>query len=326
MQALILVLCGLLAVTLPARAVEPAAKATAPDSAPAEVAPAAEATAPAKPEADPAAAAPVATAVPEDKGLSGREGELVSRLPALVGDEELVWLNAPDGRFFAFRRSPADGQPLRGALLIVPDPKALSAQQAVPRALREMPARGAWQTLALQVPLAAAMAAPAAVTPPATDAASPPATAPADAAPTLDPLCARVAAALALLQSTSPPLIALVAQDDNAARVLACYADGLPAEIRAFATIGRWPGKLAALKVPSIEFVASLDPVARREAARRAAAPREAKAPPHRLVELDAATRQFGGAEAELAKRLRGWLEKLPVPPPPTDKPPKVPG
>ena len=324
MHVFVFLLCGLLVAVQAAPAAEPAPKAEAPASAPADAAPVADAKAPAKPEAAPASEAPVATAVPEDKGLPGREGEIVPRLPEFASEEELVWLNADGGRFFAFRRSPANGLTLRGAMLIVSDPEAFIDQQAVTRALREIPARGAWQTLALQVPLAAAPAAPPAAEP----AASPSEPAPAVAAPAsaTDPLCARVSAALALLQSTSPPLIALVAQDNNVARVLACYADGLPPAIGAFAAIGRWAGKLEALKVPSIEFVASLDPVGRREAARRAAAPRPANAPPHRLVELDAATRQFGGAETDLAKRLRGWLEKLPVPPPSTEKSPKVSG
>ena len=323
MPVFIILLCGLLLAAQPASGAEPAANAEAPASAPVDAAPAADATAPATP--PPAADAPVATAGAEDKGLPGREGELVPRLPLLASDEELVWLNAEGARFFAFRRPPGQGQAPRGALLIVPDPEAFIDQHAVTRALREMPAQGAWLTLALQVPLAAPPAvSPVAAVPPDPAAAPPPTSA--APPPASDPLCARVGAALALLQSTSPPLIALVAQDDSAARVLACYPDGLPPGLGAFAAIGRWAGKLAALKVPSIEFVASLDPVARREAARRAAAPRDAKAAPHRLVELDAATRQFGGAEAELAKRLRGWLEKLPVPPPPTDKPPKVSG
>lgn len=311
-----------------ARAVEPAAQPDAPPPAASADAAAAKdpaSGAPAAPAAVADPAAPVATAVPEDKGLPGREGELVPRLPALAGDEELVWLNADGARFFAFRRPPAKGQTPRGALLIVPDPRAFIDQQAVTRALRDIPARGAWLTLALQVPLTATTAPPQSTPPPA-ESANPPATPPAAAAPVsaTDPLCGRLAAALALLESTSPPLIALVAQDDNAARALACYPDGLPPGIGAFAAIGRWAGKLEALKVPSIEFVASLDPVARREAAKRAAAPRGANAPSHRLVELDAATREFGGAEQDLAKRLRGWLERLPVPPPPPDKPAKV--
>ena len=339
MHAFVVLLCGLLVAMQPARAVEPAAKPDAAAGAATAADPAAvkDAATPADPAAikdasgvaapDPAApAAPVATAVPEDKGLPGREGEILPRLPALASDEELVWLNAEGARFFAFRRPPPNGKTPRGAVLIVPDPRAFIDQQAVTRALRDIPARGAWLTLALQVPLAATPAAPQPPTPPPADPANPPATPPvvAAASSTTDPLCGRLAAALALLESTSPPLIALVAQDDNAARALACYPDGLPPGIGAFAAIGRWAGKLEGLKIPSIEFVASLDPVGRREAARRAAAPRGANAPPHRMVELDAATRAFGGAEEDLAKRLRGWLERLPVPPPAADKPAKV--
>ena len=160
MHVFLILLCGLLVVVQATPAAEPAPKPDAPASAPADAAPVADEKAPAKPEAAPASEAPVATAVPEDKGLPGREGEIVPRLPEFASEEELVWLNADGGRFFAFRRSPANGLTLRGAMLIVSDPEAFIDQQAVTRALREIPARGAWQTLALQVPLAAAPAAP----------------------------------------------------------------------------------------------------------------------------------------------------------------------
>ena len=249
-------------------------------------------------------ASPPATDAPADKDTTpaDREAEITPRLPQLTVDDELVWLNGDSTRFFAFKRLPAKAAKPRGAILIVPGPRAFIDQHPSTTQLREIPAAGGWLTLALQVPLQAEVAAPDA--PP-----TPQANAPAD------PLCARITAALAFVDVTKPPLIALVAEGDSADRTQACFADGFPPNVRAFAAVGRWRGKLEGIKVPSIEFVPALDPAAIREADRRVKSARQPNMPPHRRVDIDAADRAFKGAEVDVAKRLRGWLEKLPPPP-----------
>jgi hypothetical protein len=108
--------------------------------------------------------------------------------------------------------------------------------------------------------------------------------------------------------------VVLAAGGASADAVLACAPGGVPAGVDAFAAFGRWQGPPTALTVPTIEFVPTRDPVALAAATRRADAPREESAPPYRLVELEAADGRFDGAESELAKRLRGWLDKLPPP------------
>jgi len=266
---------------------------------------------PAPPAATEPAASPPATDVPADKETipADREAEITPRLPELTVDDELVWLNADSARFFAFKRLPAKAAKPQGAILIVPGPRAFIDQHPGTTQLREIPAAGGWLTLALQVPLQAEVA-PEQAPAPASDATPPtPANAP------VDPLCARITAALAFVDATKPPLIALVAEGESADRAQACFADGFPPNVRAFAAVGRWRGKLDGLKVPSIEFVPALDPVAIREADRRRKTARQPNTPPHRRVDIDAADRAFKGGEVDVAKRLRGWLEKLPPPP-----------
>ena len=256
-------------------------------------------------------ASPPATDAPEGKDPTpaDREAEITPRLPQLTVDDELVWLNADSTRFFAFKRLPAKAAKPRGAILIVPGPRAFIDQHPGTTQLREIPAAGGWLTLALQVPLQAEVA-PAQAPPPAPDATPPrPANAP------VDPLCARITAALAFVDATKPPLIALVAEGDSADRTQACFADGFPPNVHAFAAVGRWRGKLEGIKVPSIEFVPALDSAAISEADRRVKSARQPNSPAHRRVDIDAADRAFKGAEVDVAKRLRGWLEKLPPPP-----------
>jgi len=281
--------------------------------------PAADATTAAEPTpaaaTEPAASSPATDApVDKEKTPADREAEIAPRLPQLTVDDELVWLNADSTRFFAFKRLPAKAAKPQGAILIVPGPRAFIDQHPSTTQLREIPAAGGWLTLALQVPLQAEVA-PEQPPAPASDATSPTpdATPPANAP--VDPLCARLTAALAFVDATKPPLIAVVAEGDSADRAQACFADGFPPTVRAFAAVGRWRGKLDGLKVPSIEFVPALDPAAIREADRRVKSVRQPNSPAHRRVDIDAADRAFKGAEIDVAKRLRGWLEKLPPPP-----------
>ncbi len=237
-------------------------------------------------------------------------------LPRLTGEEELVWLTAPSGRFFVLRRLPTRAKPpTRGAIVLVPNSQAFIDQLPVSRRLRELPLAGGYLTFAVQVPLEPPVA-PSMPPPVATATATGVDTSPI-AAPA--PLCERLTATLALVAQAAPPFIALVAEGSSADAALACFTTGLPADINAFAAVGRWQGRLEDLKVPSIEFIPSLDARARALAARRANAPYSADAPAHRQVQIDGVNRYFQGAEHELAQRLRGWLDHLPRPPPPPE-------
>lgn len=213
-----------------------------------------------------------------------REDELAALLPRLTREDELLWLEAGAERFFAFRREPRSGKP-RGAILIVPAPGRFIDELPLVRRLREDPPAGGYTTLAVQAPLAAEPAAPSAAAVDeagvGTDAAkgAEDAAAGASAVPAAGAaLCARIGAALAALTAEGVPMVALAAGGGSADAVLACEPGGLPAGVAAFAAIGR------------------LD-----------------TAPPHRRVDIDAADGRFDGAEEEVAKRLRGWLEKLPA-------------
>jgi len=252
---------------------------------------------------DDAATAPAYPAQPADAPRTaesgGREDELSALLPRLALDDELLWLEAGGKRFFAFRRAPARDKP-RGAILIVPAPGRFIDETPLIRSLRNLPPAGGYSTLAVQPPLAGEVV-PAPTTEPATSAGS-------------DPLCARLSAALTALVAEGAPLVAIAAEAGSVQAVLDCNGGAPPPGVQAFAAIGRWQGSFDALDVPSIEFVPMRDTVAVAAAERRAAKPAAPGAPPRRRVDLDGVDGHFDGADVEIAKRLRGWLERLPPP------------
>jgi len=242
---------------------------------------------------EPGSAAEAGAAAPVADVPAGREHELSTLLPRLTLEDELLWLDAGGTRFFAFRRTPQRGKP-RGAILVVPAPGRFIDETPLIRSLRSLPPAGGYSTLALQPPLTDPDAPPAAGTPAA--------------------LCARLGAALTALAAEGAPMIAVAAEAASVQAVLDCNAGAPPPGVQAFAALGGWQGSFDKLGVPSIEFVPLRDPVAVAAADRRAARPVAEGAPPRRRVDIDGADRNFSGAEVEVAKRLRGWLERLPPP------------
>ena len=291
--------------------------------------------------AESGAAAEAAPTPAVDIGLIGREGELVPQLPRLLGEEEVTWLEAEGQRFFVFKRAPKPDKTVRGTLVIVPPPQAFIDQRPVTRALRDDPPAGGYHTFALQpalakdaVPMAkeANGTAEKALSDKPTEADP---TKPADGgsapseAPSADQpegararaLCPRLKATIAAAGLVEPRSVALVAEQQHIPVVLGCFADGLPPEVHAFVAIGGWQGEWPKLTVPSLEFLPVLDPVARREAARRARTPPPAGAAPRKQVEIDG---RLDDAALEIARRLRGWLDRLPAPTAPEAGKPKT--
>lgn len=289
---------GVLTLLLCASPVGAQAPGAAPPAAP-EPAGADTAPAPADAASKPTAADAPADAANPPAAAQGREHELSVLLPRLTLDDELLWLEAGGERFFAFRRAPAQDKP-RGAILIVPAPGRFIDETPLIRSLRSLPPAGGYSTLAVQLPLGeeAASAATSEQAPAAGGGA----------------LCARLSAALTALAAEGAPLVAVAAEAGSVQAVLDCNAGAPPPGVQAFAAIGRWQGSFDKLDVPSIEFVPMRDAVAVAAAERRAAKPAGEGAPPRRRIDLDGADRHFDGADVEVAKRLRGWLERLPPP------------
>lgn len=307
-------------------AADPAADAAAPAAAEADATPAGDTAAEAPAEAGAAPDAPAnASAAPPV--VPDREAELAAIVPRLTAADELQWLGEGAQKFFAFRRQPPSGPP-KGAILIVPAPTDYIDERELTRQLRTLPPAGGFVTLAVQPPLsmdATAGDVTEAEAAPAEDAAQDAEEAPkadaTDAAaiaarppPVHTEFCPRLAAALAALAADQPPLIAVVAEGDSMTAVLGCHPQGLPETVGAVAAIGAWQGDWSTLTQPTLELVPDLDPAAVRAADGRAARPRADDSPPRRRVDLVGVDRRFVGAGEDIAKRVRGWLERLPRP------------
>lgn len=306
-------------------AADPAPDATAPQAADAAAA------APAAPATDAAAEAQAATAATPEASASTsaatpvvleREAELAAIVPRLTAADELQWLGEGEQKFFAFRRVPQTGQP-KGAILIVPATQDYIDERELTRQLRTLPPAGGFTTLALQPPLAVDVAAAedgkTSAEDAKEDAEETPRTGAADAAaiaaaPVHPAFCPRLAAALAALAADQPPLLAIVAEGASMTAVLGCHPQGLPDTVTAVAAIGAWQGDWSTLTQPTLDLVPDLDPTAVRAADSREARPRADDAPPRRRVDLVGVDRRFIGAGEDIAKRVRGWLERLPAP------------
>lgn len=248
-----------------------------------------------------------------DLVVTDPETEYAARAPRSPMGDELLWLEAAGRKFPALMRTPRSGAP-RGGLLVVPGPRELIERRDSVRQLRIWAAAGGYIALALQPPFAGGARA---VEPPAAAGAEPDGQSTAVAAVHPD-FCARLAAARAALHAAlqngapaEPPRIAVAAVDANVDAVLACYAEeGLPSEIVALAAVGRWTGDFGTLAIPTVEFVPLCDARAVAAADRRAAQPRARAVPARRRVDLDGVGAQWDGAAEDLAKRVRGWLDR----------------
>lgn len=226
-------------------------------------------------------------------GTGSREHALGVALKRTAGKDELVWLEAGSDKFFALYQRPVRTA-IKGAILLVPDAAEFIGQDGLLHSLRRIPTDGGWATLALQSPLLPATASLA------------------DYAAVAAASCARVAAALAYLQGQALRRIAIAAKGHGADRVLGCLQDAAPRELIAFAGIGSWSGDPEPLELPILDIVATRNPDAVRAADRRAAAVEAGAPAPYRRLDIDGADRSFIGAEIEVAKRLRGFLDHVP--------------
>jgi hypothetical protein len=173
-------------------------------------------------------------------------------------------------------------------LLLVPSAVATISDPLM-QALAKIPPAGGWLTLAMQ--------------PPALSAAS------------SEEFCVRLLASLAHLktQGAFPVVLAGVGGSFDAS--ITCVAPQLPAEIVAVAGIGRWRGALDTLAVPVLDLIPADDPAAQRVGRERVISAEQRAPGTYLQIAVPAMDERFVGGEEEVAKRLRGWLAQLPLPP-----------
>ena len=235
--------------------------------------------------AEPAAekAAPAAPATHE------REAAVGAQLEQRLSAKTVQWLEADGGKFLTLEAAPKASIDPIGAVVVVSGAQRTLADPLV-TALREAVVRGGWLALAVQSPLIATDALPKTATE---------ATA---------KLCPRLIAAFAHLKTKQIPKVVVVGLDTGVVDTLACFKEGLPSEVIALTLISG-DASVGELTIPMLKITPELGGRAPRVSTFEHAERRREWV----IAGVDA---RFAGAEAEVARRLRGWLTHLPPPVP----------
>ncbi|MBI2800799.1 MAG: DUF3530 family protein [Gammaproteobacteria bacterium] len=243
------------------------------------------ATEPSTPAASPVTEGASSTLAKADGGIG----------PAADDAHESVALEADGKPFRAFERAARRVSTAHGAVLIIPDFfRAAAPSHDLIDALREVPAAGGWETLAIELPMVPLTASAAAIT----EAAS--------------ALCPRLTASLAHITGRKLTRTVIVGVGASFDYAMACFKDKLPADIVGVAGVGAWQREIKDPKLPVFDAVPTLDPQATRSADIRRQAALTVNPSVYRQAAIDGVDRWFIGAEVEVAKRLRGWLTQLP--------------
>lgn len=221
------------------------------------------------------------------KALIGREAAIGEQLKRAGDTDTLRILQADSHSFVAIAIPARKVETTLGGALVLPS-DGMAVTDPLPVALGDALPTGGWWTVLVQTPL---------------DLAEP-------ASGADDALCARIAAGLGQLKEQQVKSIVLVGIGAAFDRALTCYKNGLPPEIIALASLGRWQSDLKSIDLPGLDMVPSGDPRALAAAARRQAA-QQGKHAPYRQIVIDTPTAGFLGGEHEAAKRVRGWLGQL---------------
>lgn len=242
-----------------------------------------------------AAAAAASQGMPLVAG-SDAEQALATRFDNGTLGPQYVRLNSANGPFFA-RYESAAIEPAVGAVLIVPGPAQRISDEPVIDALIEEFPRAGWAVLAVQpalLPVATGLEAYAALDGQTQE---------------------RIAQACARLAADGLTNIVVFGLEGGATSARRFLAEDLAARaVTGFATRGLWPGEVTEIGRPVIEFIGETDVAAARLGeVRQRLARREDS--PYRLFSFAGIGRDFTGFDAEMARRLRGWIKSTVVNP-----------
>ena len=232
-----------------------------------------------------------------------REQRMADEISEMILVGEPIQLKAGELEFFAIHAE-AETDEIRGGVIILPGRGAHPDWNEVIQPLRSQLPESGWETLSLQMPVAA-VDAPGGVY--------------GSMIPEAFP---RIAAGLEFFKQRGIANIALIGHSLGARMGVEYLAAGTPEEIRAFVGVGlpaarnsSAGGTLAALEkitIPLLDIYGDRDIEPVLDSARaRAMAARKAGNSGYRQVEVPGADHFFNGLADSLVARVRGWLKKV---------------
>ena len=224
--------------------------------------------------------------------LSEREENLMALIAADELRGEFVTLG-PQGQSFAARFERAHEPAPENALLVVPPyGDFIGVDPLIDAYLSEFPMNG-WSVLAVQPPLLPQVA---------------------DRGiydSLADQTIARILRAVEFLIEDGAEQIVIAGNAEGAMLARRYLADNRPAVVFALATVGRWAGEVGDIGIPVMELVPGRDDIALKLSERRKTEAVRIKSHQHELVVVAAADSTYTGFEAEIAKRVRGWADRV---------------
>ncbi|MDA0820967.1 MAG: hypothetical protein O3C28_00910, partial [Proteobacteria bacterium] len=212
------------------------------------------------------------------------------RLQFTLNGAEIIWLDAQDQEFLAVYRD-AEIQPPSGAIIINIANGRIVESSLTHRTIAQVAAGSGWASLSIQASERSNQAST---------------SAPQDK----EEARLRLNAAIDYVRRQAIENIVIVGDAGGANVVIQCITKDSPAGVVAVIGLGLWSEDLTGTDIPLLDIVGTRDHEALLKHQARAAKTRQRE---HRvdLIVIDGADASFTGYEDVVAKRLRGWLERV---------------
>ena len=240
---------------------------------------------------EPSQAAPVQSApntIEPVQGRTDREQTVAHRLSSPGADGEVCWLGSDSQGFLAIYRESYESVP-HGGLIINISSGGIVDARPIHQVLARTAAAAGWAALSVQ--------------PRPADGAVPDEAGVVEAKPRLD-------AAFDYLVGNGVQNIVIVGDAAGAIDAINYIIDKASPAISGFVGLGKWDASLEGTDIPILDIAGTRDQGAIAFKAKRQVKFRQRETPIEQL-EIDGAGPEFYGYEDQLAKRIRGWLERV---------------
>jgi hypothetical protein len=225
-------------------------------------------------------------AAPSTSNNEPLEHQIAERLQLSLVGGEIVWIENSTEKFLGIYR-PADEQPPQGAIVITSPPGTVVDSLSLLRILAESSARSGWTALSIQQPL------------PNFD----------DEAASTSKALARLNAAIGYVYEKNIENIIIVGVAKGADIAIRYVVESTPVGVVGMVGLGFWQGDLQGTEIAVLDVVGTRDKRALAQQQSRIAKNRQRTIAVNSF-EIAGADPEFTGYESQVAKRIRGWLDR----------------